>query len=85
MRAYEESQKVYWDNYSIIETAKNEGRQEGKKEGKQEGRQEGKKEGRQEGKKEERVEIAREMKKDGHPIEMISRYTNLTKEQIEKL
>lgn len=33
MRAYEESQKAYWDNYSIIETAKNEGRQEGRQEG----------------------------------------------------
>ncbi len=61
MRAYEESQKVYWDNYSIIETAKNEG------------------------KKEEKVEIAREMKKDGHPIEMIAKYTGLSKEEVEKL
>lgn len=29
MRTYEESLKVYRDNYSVIETAKNEGRQEG--------------------------------------------------------
>ncbi len=36
-------------------------------------------------KEEKSVAIAREMKKDGHPIEMISRYTSLTKEQIEKL
>ncbi len=73
MRAYEESQKAYWDNYSIIETAKNEGRQEGKQAG------------RQLGVKENRIATAREMKKDGHPIEMISKYTSLTKEQIEKL
>ncbi len=30
-------------------------------------------------------EIAKEMKKDGHAVEMIARYTGLTKEQIEKL
>ncbi len=30
MKAYEESLKVYRDNYSVIKTAKNEGRQEGR-------------------------------------------------------
>jgi predicted transposase/invertase (TIGR01784 family) len=30
MKAYEESLKAYRDNYSIIETAKNEGKEEGK-------------------------------------------------------
>ncbi|MGB3587319.1 MAG: Rpn family recombination-promoting nuclease/putative transposase [Tunicatimonas sp.] len=34
MKAYEESLKVYRDNYSVIETAKNEGKQEGKNENK---------------------------------------------------
>lgn len=29
MQAYEESLKVYWDNYSVLETAKKEGREEG--------------------------------------------------------
>lgn len=28
MRAYEQSQKVYWDNYSVVETARKEGRKE---------------------------------------------------------
>jgi predicted transposase/invertase (TIGR01784 family) len=28
MRTYEESLKTYWDNYSILETARNEGKQE---------------------------------------------------------
>jgi predicted transposase/invertase (TIGR01784 family) len=36
MRTYEESLKVYWDNYSVIETAKHEGRQEGRQEGREE-------------------------------------------------
>ena len=30
MRAYEQSQKVYWDNYSVVETARKEGRNEGR-------------------------------------------------------
>jgi predicted transposase/invertase (TIGR01784 family) len=57
MKAYEESLKVYRDNFSIIETAVNK----------------------------KTIEIAREMKKDGHPVEMIAKYTRLTKERIEKL
>ncbi|MEQ9440186.1 MAG: PD-(D/E)XK nuclease family transposase [Cyclobacteriaceae bacterium] len=61
MKAYEESLKVYRDNYSVIETAKKEGKDEGM------------------------VDVAREMKKDGHPIEMIAKYTGLTREHIEKL
>ncbi len=28
MRTYDESLKVHWDNYGVIETAKQEGRQE---------------------------------------------------------
>jgi hypothetical protein len=28
MKIYEESLKTYWDNYSILETARNEGKQE---------------------------------------------------------
>jgi hypothetical protein len=31
------------------------------------------------------IDVAREMKKDGHPVEMIAKYTRLSKEQIEKL
>ena len=57
MKAYEESLKVYRDNYSIIETAVNK----------------------------KALDIAREMKKDSHPTEMIVKYTGLTKEQVEKL
>ncbi|WP_158857742.1 Rpn family recombination-promoting nuclease/putative transposase [Lunatibacter salilacus] len=61
MKAYEESLKIYRDNYSIIETAKKEGKDEGM------------------------VDVAKEMKKDGHAVEMIVKYTGLTKERIEKL
>jgi hypothetical protein len=30
MRIYDESLRIYWDNYSVIETAGREGRQQGK-------------------------------------------------------
>jgi predicted transposase/invertase (TIGR01784 family) len=32
MRTYDESLKIYWDNYSVIETAKHEGREQGRQE-----------------------------------------------------
>jgi len=38
-----------------------------------------------EGKIEEKIEIAKELKKDNMPIELIVKYTNLTIEEIEKL
>ena len=69
MRTYEESLKVYRDNYSVLETARKEGKQEGIDEGKQE----------------ERYEIARKLKRKGVAIEIIAETTELTKEQIEKL
>jgi predicted transposase/invertase (TIGR01784 family) len=33
MKTYEESLKTYWDNYSVLQTARNEGKEEGKQEG----------------------------------------------------
>lgn len=32
MKTYEESLKTYWDNYSVLETAKREGKEEGRRE-----------------------------------------------------
>jgi predicted transposase/invertase (TIGR01784 family) len=69
MRTYDESLKVYWDNYSVIETAKHEGRQQG----------------REEGASEKALKIAKEMKKEGDSIEKIARITGLSKEQINAL
>lgn len=42
-------------------------------------------EGREEGREEREREIAREMKKDGAEVEMIMKYTGMTKEEIEAL
>ncbi|MDX2301422.1 MAG: Rpn family recombination-promoting nuclease/putative transposase [Microscillaceae bacterium] len=73
MKAYEQSLKDYWDEYSILKSAKELAKEEGKLEGKLEG------------KDERNHEIALMMKKNGEPIEKISKYTGLSKEEIEKL
>ncbi len=55
MRTYDESLKIYWDNYSVIETAKHEGREQG--------RQEGRDEGIEIGASQKALQIAQELKK----------------------
>jgi predicted transposase/invertase (TIGR01784 family) len=69
MRTYEESLKTYWDNYSVLETAKKEGINEGI----------------ELGASQRTVEIAKKLKQKGVDVEVISETTGLTKEQIEKL
>ncbi|MEJ2882953.1 Rpn family recombination-promoting nuclease/putative transposase [Pedobacter sp. GR22-6] len=58
---YDASVKQKWDNYSALETAKQDGKIEGK------------------------LEIARKMKADGQPLELIVKFTELSAEEIEKL
>ena len=41
--------------------------------------------GKSEGKEEEKIEIAKEMLKEKMPLEMIIKFTKLTKEEIEKI
>jgi len=77
MRTYDESQKIYWDNYSVIQTAKHEGREQG--------REEGREEGLQEGRLQERIELAKRFKLKGVDIQIIAETTGLTREQIENL
>jgi len=57
---YDASLKREWDNYSALETAK------------------------QEGKLEEKLEVAREMKADGQPLELILKFTKLSVQEIEQ-
>ena len=61
------------------------GRVEGLAEGRAEGLAEGRSEGRAEGKAEAARENARRMKADGLALDLISKYTNLTIEEIEEL
>ena len=50
-----------------------------------EGIEEGKAEGKAEGKIEEKLEIAKNMLKDGMNLEIVMKYTGLSKEKIENL
>lgn len=60
-------------------------KKEGHEEGREEGLQEGKKKGRIEGNKEAKKEVAKKMFSKNISIEEIMEFTNLTKEEIEKL
>jgi predicted transposase/invertase (TIGR01784 family) len=69
MAEYEDSLKVYRDWYSVIETAKSDGKKEGKKEGKIE----------------EKNETALKMLEDGVSFENICKYTGLSEKQVKEL
>ena len=62
-----------------------EGRKEGRAEGRKEGRAEGRKEGRAEGRAEERLSIARKLKANGFPLDVIAKNLNLSQEEVAKL
>ena len=68
-----------------IAEGKIKGKIEGLKEGKIEGKREGKIEGLKEGKKEGTIEIAKNMLKDNVSIETISKYTNLSHQEIKNI
>jgi predicted transposase/invertase (TIGR01784 family) len=77
MNAYEQSLKVYRDNYSVMKSMEIIGMEKG--------REEGRAEGRAEGKEEAMLEVAKRLKQKGIDLETIVETTRLTKEQIEKL
>ncbi len=69
----------------LFEEGRQEGISEGVRKGKQEGKQEGRQEGRQEGKLEGSREIARKFKQSGIALEIISKNTGLSLDEIEAL
>ncbi len=73
MRTYEESLKVYRDNKNAMDYAIQVAVEEGREKGRQEGKQEG------------IMTVAKELKRNGLSIDLISQSTGLSKEQIEKL
>lgn len=70
---------------SVLEANRREGRYDGFIEGRAEGKAEGRAEGKAEGRAEAYHEMAQRMKKEGANIEMISRCTGLSIEEIHKL
>ena len=91
---YDESIKVYRDHLATMEFAKQTGFDQGKEvglaegmaegiaKGMAEGMMKGREEGREEGIRDNQVRIARGMKADGMPIEMIAKYTGLSAEEV---
>ena len=72
-REYEASVKDYWDYFSTMKTATDKAKAEGRAEG------------RTEGENKKAIEVARKMKADNMPVELIVKYTGLTAEEIEGL
>ena len=72
-KAYNESLKIYRDNYAIAETERTEGREEGRKEG------------RKEGLKEAFSQVVRNMLEMGMGVEAIARATGLSIQELENL
>ena len=72
-REYQEALKNYRDYHAGINFAKKEGREAGLLEGEQKGERKA------------YLEMARNLKKDGMPIELIHKYTGLSAEEIQKL
>ena len=79
-------EKYIFEIQGIEEAGYDKGYSNGKKE-RYEGTDQNKekKNGQEDGRKNEKIEIAKKMKKDNIDIETIIKYTNLTKEEIEKL
>jgi len=88
-RAYERHLDNVMVQNDVLDTAKDEGREEGWKEGIEEGRKEGikegKKEGIKEGRKEGRKEVAFNLKQMGMSIGEVAKATGLSIEEIEAL
>ena len=74
---YDESIKTMRDHISAYETAINKGRREGLTEGEAKGKMEGV--------KEEKIQTARRMKVEGFSIELITKITSLSPEEIASL
>ena len=72
-RQYEESKKVFWDNYSVLKTAELKGEMKGREEGREEGRKEGS------------IDIARKMKDKGFTASDIAEITGLPVSEIAEL
>ena len=81
LEKYEDSLKYYRDIKNSLDTAKEEGREEGKEEGRKEGKEEGRKEGKEEGK----LEVAKKMLKSGMSIDDVTTFTGISKNELEKL
>ena len=84
-RQYEESKKVFWDNYSVIKTARDKGVREGLQQGIQQGLQQGLQQSLQQGVQQVKIETIHRMGTKGFSVEDISEIVGLTVDEVKKL
>ena len=85
LNEYDKREAYLVYQHSLMRDFKEEGFEEGIKEGKLEGIKEGIIEGMEKGRHAEQISMAITMKKDGADINLISKYTGLTVDEIKKL
>ena len=83
--AYEESLKYYRDIKNVVDTSREEGREEGIAEGEKKGMKKGIIEGKKEGILEGKIEVARLMKAQGLSNSHISDLTGLSEQEVENI
>ena len=85
LNTYEQDEKHERDAQAILEAAEDKGIAKGRVLGKEEGIALGKEEGIALGKEEEKLSMAKKMRSDGLPAELIANYTGLSIETIQAL
>jgi predicted transposase/invertase (TIGR01784 family) len=82
LKSYEDSKKFYRDKKNSMDTAFEEGKEEGKEEGLKQGEIKGLKKGRIEGKKAMIIEIIRKGVSNNMSIETLTHLTGLTEKEV---
>ena len=85
LREYEDSLKAYRDIKNSLDTAKEEGREEGLEEGLAKGREEGLAKGREEGRAEGIALVAKMMYDKGMDVDAIASMIGMSKDEVERL
>lgn len=75
----------FWDIISVEKTLYNSAERRGMEKGMKKGMEKGLEKGLEKGHEEEKNQIARKMKSDGLPVDIISKYTGLSVEEIERI
>lgn len=76
-RQYEESKKVFWDNFSVLKTAKEKGVREGMEKGLQQGKLEGV--------HQEKIDTVRRLQSMGLTIEQIAQGADISVDDVRKI
>ena len=80
-KAYENSLKYYRDMVGVVDTAREEGREQGRQEGREQGRQEGWEQGR----RDQQLTIAQTLKNAGTSLDFIAQVTGLSLADLQTL